>query len=1040
MSVSTLRRPRRVVAGMAAALVSAGVLIAGATAPAAAAPDTAAAPDAVQSASEKAQDTGEPVPITELTDSFTTVTAQPDGTFQKDVSNVPERIHRSDTWVNVDATLHSNSDGSLSPAASYTPLTLSGGGDGSLAVLHHDQSNLSLSWPTSLPAPTVSGDTATYADVLPGVDLRVTADTLGGMSDVLVVKTAEAAANPALKTLTLGTQASSGLSVQADAGNNVTVLDAEGHAVFHSPAPMMWDSTTTATANAATADSATVDGTDPADGPGPGAKVQPVEVQADDDAVTLTPDPGLLTGSTTHYPVYIDPAWTDGPSFYAWVQQAWPDNGNWDTTDNGEPAVGYCGWDTCVRYGITRSFFQFHAGSLTGTHVISAYFKVSGVSGNAGSASCTDAHPMVVNSTDMIDHLIHWGNEPALWSEQDTANAYNGYGDCPNRTTSFNVTSSAQADNGQGTLTYRIRAQNEGDRNDYMRFNHAASLTLNYNKIPNVPTDLAFSPSPQNPSHTTYDDTGWIGATANVSIAAHVSDPDGSAQNITGQFHLWDKGASGTDPATDVIAWTDSAGQTSEVSGKGGTVSIRVPASKLKEGHKYGADARASDGIDTSGVTDYQYFQYDATAPENINVTSTDFPKTGDEPGDKQVGDDGVFTLTGQDPKPAEDNASASGLDHFAYSTSSAADIAGDGGEHKAADANGTAELTLPQTVWGINYLYVAGVDKAGNQSTTFTYRYYVPDDPEAPIQPGDVDNDGNPDLLATNTNGNLELYDSTPTAPEKPTVASTGLDSPNGTSWADVLIAHRSSSQHSISTNKVDDLWAHQENDTELYAYVNNLNKGGLATNSGHYFTYNHAYPVTRPKQCADSDCTGYNTTDWSHVTQLIAPGDLDGDDNPDLLTVEDGILWLFPGDSATGVVRDPHKLGDTYADTRLVAPGDATGDGIPDLWSFDDDHTVNTYLVTVGIPKDPTSITITRKSDDDPNFDSTQRPLIASPGDVNGDGLPDVYTTVVVAGSEHQQLWANMGETIGDQSPDLTGHSVVDDTQSWEDITHLS
>ena len=232
------------------------------------------------------------------------------------------------------------------------------------------------------------------------------------------------------------------------------------------------------------------------------------------------------------------------------------------------------------------------------------------------------------------------------------------------------------------------------------------------------------------------------------------------------------------------------------------------------------------------------------------------------------------------------------------------------------------------------------------------------------------------------------------------------------------------------------------QQSAAELYVYVNNLNKNGLEVNSGHYFTFDHAYPVGRPSTCADSDCTGYNTSDWTSVSQLIAPGDLSGDGVPDLLTVENGTLWLFPGNRSTGVVGKPHRLGDGYANTRLIAPGDASGDGIPDLWSFDDDHTVNTYVTTIDTPGDATSVGLTRYSDTDPNFDSGQRPLIASPGDADGDGKPDVYTTVNVAPSisSHQQLWANMGETIGIQLPDLAGHSVVDDTQYWENITHLS
>ncbi len=197
----------------------------------------------------------------------------------------------------------------------------------------------------------------------------------------------------------------------------------------------------------------------------------------------------------------------------------------------------------------------------------------------------------------------------------------------------------------------------------------------------------------------------------------------------------------------------------------------------------------------------------------------------------------------------------------------------------------------------------MAAVDKAGNQSATLTYTFYVNDDPTAQVHPGDVDGDGRPDLLATNkVSNNLELYPTLNRAPTPVVTASDATDSPDGTSWANTLISHRSSAHQSSTGNRVDDLWAHKPGSGSLFLYSNNMNNvGGLAGNDNRYYTLANRSPVTRPGTCADADCTGYVSTDWSHVTQLIAPGDMDGDGIPDLLTVEDGTLWLYPGSTVS-------------------------------------------------------------------------------------------------------------------------------------------
>lgn len=124
-----------------------------------------------------------------------------DGTVTYTASAEPKWIKRNGSWVDLDATLKAQADGTVSPVASESALVLSGGGSGPLVSLTVDGKNLSLTWPSALPVPSLSGASATYADVLAGVDLQVTATPAGGVEETLVVRTAQAASDPALADL-----------------------------------------------------------------------------------------------------------------------------------------------------------------------------------------------------------------------------------------------------------------------------------------------------------------------------------------------------------------------------------------------------------------------------------------------------------------------------------------------------------------------------------------------------------------------------------------------------------------------------------------------------------------------------------------------------------------------------------------------------------------------------------------------------------------------------------------------------------------------
>jgi hypothetical protein len=170
------------------------------------------------------------------------VFANPDGTSTMELATVPQRVHRKDgSWAAVDPTLRPGPGGALVPVASTLDVRFSGGGDAPLVTVVRGGREVTLGWPAPLPKPTVASDTATYPEVLPGVDLvlRATAD---GFIQVLVVKSAAAAANPALREIAYPVSGR-GVTLAENGQGGFTATDPAGAVVVQSGGAAMWDST-----------------------------------------------------------------------------------------------------------------------------------------------------------------------------------------------------------------------------------------------------------------------------------------------------------------------------------------------------------------------------------------------------------------------------------------------------------------------------------------------------------------------------------------------------------------------------------------------------------------------------------------------------------------------------------------------------------------------------------------------------------------------------------------------------------------------------
>ncbi|MGW0883349.1 hypothetical protein [Streptomyces sp. NPDC002671] len=640
-----------------------------------------------------------------LTTETATVQANPSGTVTWTTSLLPQRVRHNASWVRVDATLQHNADGTYSPKASAEPLAFSGGGSSPLVSMTSGKARLGFSWPQELPKPTVSGATITYPDVLKDVDLQLTANTLGGFSEVIVVKTADAADNPTLSTLKL-TAHTTGVTVSDDGHDNLQAATAGGQVMFSAPQPLMWDSSTSTTASHArsTLTAASSPASD-ASGPGAGARLARVADDVSGSTVSLTPDHQLLTGSATRYPVYIDPGWNPhyangSRQHYIETQQGCPTAKNYDSTQYGDPGVGYNSWSGCI--GVERSYFQLGIPSAVwGTHIVSATVDVK----ENYSASCSLSSDVKLYLTGSITSGTNWNNRPSL--SKYLATKTFGPACTSQPSGGFSVTSTiaqkAAARNSSWTFALVNSQESSGDGYHFKRFANNPSMSIEFNHVPSRPSSLAAKFGTHSVGCGTsapYPVVGKTIATTPPTLNAVIS--DGDKDDLAATYKYWVNGGTATTSTSATVT-----------SGQNAPKQLSSTfMSGLKTGDVIGWNLHSSDGEDTSPASSICHFTVDLTAPAQPTVKSTDGRYPEDTSGITAAGTAGKFTLStdsatkflyGMDASPPTSNTPAS----------------------EVATASGNAAtITLTPTAPGTHTLYVYAVDSAGNVSSQQQYQF----------------------------------------------------------------------------------------------------------------------------------------------------------------------------------------------------------------------------------------------------------------------------------------------------------------------------
>ncbi|MFF0206290.1 LamG-like jellyroll fold domain-containing protein [Streptomyces sp. NPDC005017] len=706
------------------------------------------------------------------------VFANPDGTFTQEMNAAPVRAQRDNgAWAPIDTSLARAADGSVRARNTTADLAFSGGGDGkSLVTLEDEGHELKLGWPTTLPEPRLEGSTATYAEVLPGVDLRLTALSTGYTS-VLVVKSAEAAGNPALASIRMSVSGS--LDVTATPDGGFVARDGEGTPVFESPAGRMWDSAgdtavatdapvTTTTTEAATqlaavgplkgeAAAANDDPTPaeptatpapatptpvpdakgepaPTEGPSTGDAESELPLRVTDKALEITPDPALLHGEDTVFPLYIDPP-TKGIALGDWTALSSDGDKFWEFS--GEKGVGRCsnyaGY-LCSNSPYTqRLYFEYPLSSIHGKKILDATFEVY----MTWSFTCDAQWYDLSHVTKGISSSTTWSGRPSaddlmgdrhvsygrggLCSPSQPAN-WVRFSDNVDEETNENLTPtlSTHAANKSPEITFSLTAHDESDAAAWARFRNDAKLSVTYVSYPDKPTSYGVQQGTTGRACNA-STTPFATSDTTPKMLGTVQSVDGSQAQLRALFEVWkaDGSSRAWYAASPSSAWVaDNAVRDASTTALPPQTDYRM---RVKTQAYYQTD-RGTTGVLDSSWSSWCYFRVDTDSPPAPTVSSADgvYKPAETHPAAGAVGTAGKFTFT-----PGDTNPTQAGIQSDVVSYRWRLNSGAVSPPIPVAQGASTTQ-SIPPNQAGENTIQVWGYDAAGHSSLTGYYSFLV--------------------------------------------------------------------------------------------------------------------------------------------------------------------------------------------------------------------------------------------------------------------------------------------------------------------------
>ncbi|MFE4047800.1 FG-GAP-like repeat-containing protein [Streptomyces sp. YIM B13518] len=925
--------------------------------------------------------------------------ANPDGTFTVERALIPIRVRQGGKLVPVDTRLLETENGRVAPTAAGMSVSFSGGGDKDFARMVRDGREISLTWPGELPEPVLEGHTVTYPDVLPGVDLTATAD-VESFSHALVVKNAEAAKNPALDAVTFG-YTSKGLDLKAGADGRLEAVDPTGTAVFSAPEPRMWDSagseepageptteaageptqagtersgpvTRTARSTPAAAHAAPAPRplAETLTGATEGSREAGVGFELTDRALTLRPDQRLLDDPATVFPVVIDPVWAKDAWKNAW-SIAYKHTGYANSDDtvywNGGTIsdfarVGVAN-DT-QRGGTVRAntYFRVSTSNTWGKQIIRSTLRIKQT--HAGSWSCKSGAVQVRTIGKTLPTNITWNRQPTWGALVDSSGESFGGRNCPADKAGlveFDVTDaiSKAAKEKWGSWAFVMSAKSSQVDVSWRKFDpHSVRVSTHLNTIPSKPSDRSTDPSVPCAG-------GTFGTTDYVTLRAKVNDAEDN--NLVAEFRY-----APSDDSSPVIAKVKAS--------RGSVAGLRIPTKNLASG-TYWWDVRVSDGTANGPWGGRCGFTFDKTRPSKLpGVVSAEFP-------------------------PEEDGNPARTAGKFQFTAEGVADVTryvwwtdSDTRERfvDATKAGGPAKEPVSYTPLnaGPQYLYVRSLDAAGNRSDLKTYLFYPTRAPERD-RPGDLNGDTTVDMWSVDP-GSGALWIHPGQGNGKFGVGRQADEE----SFGDAVLTHRGS----WNEDYYEDLVAlrpglEDPGVKELWVYTNRGDGELGGADTGRW-----------PLEVAVEDADHWRNADQvlsiGSVNDDNADGRVDADDAPDLLVKAGAELWLYLGSQGSPLIDEvePVSLGNAdWQNMTLLAPGDLNGDGLPELWARDiQKGTIHQYTSRENPVQDDVTAAdlsvyadpVARATSLGGGFTGSARPHLATDGDFEGDGFPDLWS----------------------------------------------